>query len=442
MVDTQGKDKVLDNKDLKKAMRKVWWKIIPVVFIFYVIAFLDRVNIGFAISSIESQLSLSAAVLGLAAGIFFIGYFIFEVPGTYYVEKIGAKKIITIFLIGWGIFAALTGISSDALELYFFRFMTGLMEGAFFPGIIYYISLWFPTRSRATAMALFLTAIPISIIIGAPVASAIIVTKFLGWRYLFYIEGLLAIVAGVFAPFIMTNRPQDAKWLTKNEKNALISKLEEEKRKATKFAKQTVLAALTNVRTILLVLIYFFLSIGIYAIAIWTPDIIQLASSSGIVHTGYLVAFLWIVILVSMVVNGWHSDKTGERLIHVIVPFSLGIIGSLIAMIFIHNFVILYLGLIIIGIGTQAGVAVFWSFPTRYLTVGAAAAAIGLINAFGGLGGFVGPYAIGDIKTATGSFYLAYSLVLVSFVLAIIFMLILNNMDKKENAANKNKKAK
>jgi ACS family tartrate transporter-like MFS transporter len=150
--------------ELDKALRKVWLRITPIVFLFYVIAFLHRVNISFAISSMESQLGLTAAVLGLASGIFFIGCFIFQVPGTYYVEKIGAKKIITVFLIGWGIFAALTGASSSAPELYFFRFM----EGAFFPGIIYYISLWFPARRRATAMALFLTAIPVSEIIGAP----------------------------------------------------------------------------------------------------------------------------------------------------------------------------------------------------------------------------------------------------------------------------------
>lgn len=401
---------------------------------FYVIAFLDRVNISFAISSIESQLGLSAAVLGLASGIFFIGYSIFQVPGTYYVEKIGAKRIITVFLIGWGVFASLTGISSDAFELYFFRFMTGFMEGAFFPGLIYYIGLWFPTRWRTTAMALFLVAIPVSEIIGAPVASAIVATNFLGWRYLFYIEGGLAVVAGLFAPFIITNRPEDAKWLTPGEKDALVAKLEEEKKKAAGVVKQSVLSALTDVRSVLLMLTYFFLNIGIYAIAIWTPDIVQLASKSGIVDTGYLVSILWGVILISMVLNGWHSDKTGERFKHIVVPFSLGILGSLIAMSFVNNFALLYVGLIIIGIGAQAGVSVFWSLPTRYLTAGAAAAAIGLINAVGGLGSFTGPYIIGDIQTATGSFYLGYGLVLASFVVAIACLFALAYVDRKRSA--------
>jgi len=419
------------NVYLKSGIRKMWWRIIPVVFIFYVISFLDRTNIGFAIPNIETSLHVSAAVLGLASGIFFIGYFIFEVPGTYYVEKIGAKTIIGIFLGGWGVFAALVGISSNALELYFFRFMLGFMEGAFFPGVIYYLSLWFPLKHRATATALFLLAIPTSEIIGAPLASYLIVT--FGWRYLFFVEGGLAIIAAAFVPFVLTNRINDAKWLTREEKAALLDEFNREMEEKKKIVKPTIFSALTNKRTILLILTYFFLLIGVYAIAIWVPDILFLATKSGIVHTSYLVSLLWVVILISMIFNGWHSDRTMERYYHTIIPFILGVIGSIIALTLIHSFIGLYIGLIIIGIGTQAGVAPFWTYPTRYLSSGMAAAAIGLINAFGGLGGFVGPYFIGYVESATKSFALGYMLVLVSFILAIVTLSLLVHLDKKES---------
>ena len=227
-----------DTHVLNETIRKLWVRIIPFVFILYVIAFLDRVNIGFAEVPMHQLLGFSYSALGLASGIFFIGYFIFQMPGTYLVDKIGAKVVIAIFLAGWGVFGILVGTVTNVMELYIYRFIEGFMEGAFFPGVIYYLSIWFPQKWRAQAVALFMMAIPVSEIINGPLAGYIITT--IGWRWLFYIEGLLALIFAPIAYIYMTNRPSEAAWLSPEEKNALISVLNKEAEEAAKKVKQSI----------------------------------------------------------------------------------------------------------------------------------------------------------------------------------------------------------
>jgi len=407
---------------LNRALRKLWVRIIPFVFVLYIIAFMDRGNIGYSISSMEATVpAFTPYVLGLASGIFFIGYFVFQMPGTYLVEKWSARAIIAIFLFGWGIFAMLTGTARTPVTLYTFRFITGFMEGGFFPGIIYYLSNWFPSKQRALAISLFMTAIPVSEIIAAPVSTRIIATY--GWPAMFYIEGIPAIIFAIATYFYLTNKPKDAKWLDPDEKSALISVLEAEAKEAASKAKQSIGKALSNPVTIILALVYFFWVTTLYAGAIWTPDIVELGGKLGLVGTGNYVALIWIIGLIAMVVWGRHSDKTGERIYHTAIPLAIGAVGTILAIAFPSSFTMLYIGLILVTIGFLSNFGSFWSLPTKYLTGATAAVAIGMINSIGNLGGFVGPYAIGYIKSATGSFALAYGLLTIFFILALILTL-------------------
>lgn len=401
---------------VEDVVRKLWGRIIPLVFILYIIAFLDRTNIGFTIVPMHQELGFSYAALGLASGIFFIGYFIFQMPGTYLVDRVGARLIVAIFLAGWGIFSILVGTVTNIIQLYVYRFMVGFMEGAFFPGIIYYLSLWFPQRWRAQAVALFMTAIPVSTIINGPLAGYIITT--LGWRWVFYIEGLLALIFAPIAYVLMTNRPEDAKWLSEDEKRVLLERLRAEAEEAAKRAKQSIWSALANPVTIILALIYFFWVSDFYAINIWTPAIVKLATPYGYVVVGFIVAIIWIIGLIWMVLWGRHSDKTLERIHHTAIPLILGAVGAAITAAFPNNFAALFIGLVLMTMGILGGFGSFWSLPTMYLTGAVAAVAIGFINSIGNLGGFVGPYIVGYIRTVTHSFMLAYITFIVFFIIA------------------------
>jgi len=401
---------------VEDVVHKLWGRIIPLVFILYVIAFFDRTNIGFTIVPMHQELGFSYAALGLASGIFFIGYFIFQMPGTYLVDKVGAKLIIAIFLAGWGIFAILVGTVTNIIQLYVYRFMVGFMEGAFFPGIIYYLSLWFPQKWRAQAVALFMTAIPVSTIINGPLAGYIITT--LGWRWVFYIEGLLAVIFAPITYVLMTNRPADAKWLAEDEKRVLLERLRAEAEEAAKRAKQSIWSALANPVTIILALIYFFWITDFYAVDIWTPAIVKLATPYGYLVVGVIVAIIWIIGLIWMVLWGRHSDRTLERVHHTAIPLILGAVGAAIAAAFPTNFAALFIGLVLMTMGILGGFGSFWSLPTIYLTGAVAAVAIGFVNSIGNLGGFSGPYIVGYIETATHSFVLAYVTLIIFFIIA------------------------
>ncbi len=405
---------------LEKVVGKLWGRIIPFVFILYIIAFFDRTNIGFTIVPMHEELGFSYAALGLASGIFFIGYFIFQMPGTYLVEKIGARTIVAIFLFGWGLFGLLVGTVTNIIQLYVYRFLVGFMEGAFFPGIIYYLSLWFPQKWRAQAVSLFMTAIPVSTIINSPLASYIIVT--LGWRWVFYIEGLLAMIFAPIAYFFITNRPRDAKWLSDEEKAVLEQALNAEREEAAKRAKQSIWSALANPVTIILALIYFFWITDFYAVNIWTPAIEKLGSSYGYLVIGIIVAIIWIIGLIWMVLWGRHSDKTLERIHHTAIPLIIGTVGSALALAFPSNFTVVTIALILMTMGILGGFGSFWSLPTLYLSGAAAAVAIGLINSVGNLGGFVGPYIVGYVETATHSFALAYLILTIFFIIAAVLV--------------------
>jgi ACS family tartrate transporter-like MFS transporter len=415
---------------LKNALKKISIRLIPWVFVLYIIAFIDRSNMGFAIPGMESQLAISAAVAGLAGGIFFFGYFVFQIPGTYLVHKHGAKIMIFIFLLAWGIFAIINGLVQNATQLYIMRFLIGFAEGAFFPGVIYYLSIWFPSKQRAAAVAMFMAAIPVSQIIAGPISGEIV--SLLGWRYVFFIEGIPAVIFAFLTFFYLTNRPIDARWLPREEKDALMSKLKKENEEIEKNrGKYKFTQAFKDPKSILLVIAYFFWMIELYAVSIWMPDILLLGEKKGIVNAGIGVGIIWFIGLIAMVIWGRHSDKKEERIHHTGIGFVIGLIGGIISMYSLDNFYLLAIGLTLLVIGILVPFGPFWAIPTKYLTAGAAAVTIGLINSIGNLGGFVGPYAIGYVKTATGNFILAYSLFAIFFAISVIAIYVLKFYDRK-----------
>jgi ACS family tartrate transporter-like MFS transporter len=431
MEPVSEKEKVnISEESLGKAIKKAWLRVIPWILVLYIIAYIDRINISFAIPGMEVTLGITAAIAGLASGIFFIGYFIFQVPGTYMIHKYGARIMITIFLIGWGVFGIINGYVQNAVELYIIRFMIGFFEGAFFPGLIYYISTWFPKKQVAAATALFMTAVPIANIIGSPISGAIV--SAFGWRYVFIIEGIPAIIFGILNWFYLTNRPVDAKWLKEDERKALMDKLLDEQKNVEQVqGKYTIGKALKNPKTIALALIYFFWVTNLYAINIWSPTILLLGSKYGLSYIGWILAGVWLIGLVAMVSWAWHSDKTQERIHHTAIPLIIGLVGALLAVVSKENLGLLLFALILIVMGVLMGFGSFWSLPTKFLTAEAAATTIGLVNSIGNLGGFAGPYIIGFIKTATGSFILGYSVIAIFFVLGVILLYVLKFADRR-----------
>jgi len=415
---------------LKSAIRKNWLRIIPWLLLLYIINYLNRITISFAIPGIESSLGITAEMAGLASGIFFIGYFIFQIPGTFLVHKYGARTMVTLFLIGWGVFSILNSYVQSVIELYIVRFMIGFMEGAFFPGLIYYISFWFPKKQMARANALFLTAVPISNIIGSPILGNIV--SLYGWRIAFTFGGIPAIIFGILTWFYLPDFPDKAPWLSDKEKTTLLNEIMSENQIIEKSqGKYTISKAFKEKKTILLSIIYFFWMTNLFAILIWSPDILLLGSKYGISYIGWILAGVWLIGLIAMVSWAWHSDKTGERLHHTSLGLLIALVGSIIAFFSSKNLYLLLFALILLVSGLLMPFGSFWAIPTEFLTAEAAATSIGLINSIGNLGGFIGPYLIGLIETTTGSFIFGYSLIALFFILAIISIYILKFLYKK-----------
>ncbi|RNC28782.1 MAG: putative tartrate transporter [Candidatus Dichloromethanomonas elyunquensis] len=392
----------------KRTIRKLTTRIIPYIFILYIISFLDRVNIGYAALTMNKALSLSSSVFGLISGIFFIGYFIFEVPSNIILHKIGARIWIARIMVTWGIVVIITAWAANATHLYILRFLLGLAEAGFFPGIILYLTLWFPAKQQARAIALFMSAMPVSNIIGAPISAWFLGFTHLGWegwRWLFVWEGLPAVIFGIITIFYLTDRPEQAKWLSDEEKNWLTTKLKEEHEAKIAAKKLTTKEALANRRVWYLSLVYFFSQNGLFGVGFWLPTIIKgFSNSLSNQQVGFIAMIPYIVAGVSMIFVARHSDRTGERRIHTAIPPLVGAIG-LIGSGMSHDPVVQIIMLSIATAGIFSYYACFWSMTSTFLTGAAAAVGIAVINSIGNLGGFVGPYTIGLLKDATGSVY-------------------------------------
>lgn len=419
----------------ERTLKKIMTHIMPFIFILYIVAFLDRVNLGYAALTMNKALSLSSSVFGLISGIFFLGYFIFEIPSNIIMHKIGARVWIARILVSWGIVVMITAWAANATHLYILRFLLGVAEAGFFPGIILYLTYWFPAKQQARAFAIFMTALAVSNIIGAPVSTWILGFKHLGWdgwRWLFIWEGAPAVIMGFVTWFYLTDRPEQAKWLTAEEKNWLIGKLKEEHNAKVAVKHLSNKEAMANSRVWHLAFIYFFLVTGLYGIGFWLPTIIK--GFSKILtnqQVGFITMIPYIVGAISMVLVARHSDRTGERRLHTAIPPLIGglaLIGSGLT----GNPLIQLIMLSIATAGIYSFFGSFWSLPAIFLTEASAAVGIAVINSVGNLGGFVGPYAIGALKDATGSvfsgLYFLAACLIVTFILVMAI--------RKENATS------
>jgi len=411
-----------------RVRKKRLLRIIPFIFILYIITFLDRVNISYAALKMTNALHFDATIFGLGAGIFFIGYFILEIPVTVWIEKWSARKWIARIMIGWGIVSVLTAFINTDGQFYALRFALGLGEAGFFPGIILYISHWFRGKEKAIAYSMFMTAVPISQIIGAPISTHILTINWFdmdGWRWLFVLEGIPSVILGIVAFFYMTDKPSQAKWLNPEEKKWLHDELENEKQiKKNKF-KLSWKQAVKERDVVILVLIYFFWITGFYGLGFFLPTIIDGLSNISLTTVGYLVAIPYIAAFVSLLIVGRSSDKRNERKLHAFFSLLVGAVGLGLSILVYPNLVLSMIMFTIATVGIYSAFGPFWSLPTIFLTETSAAVSIGLINSIGNLGGFIGPSIIGYLKTNTGTYVAGNVFLISSLLVAATLILVL-----------------
>jgi MFS transporter, ACS family, tartrate transporter len=410
----------------KRVLRKITLRIVPFVMLLYFIAFIDRVNIGFAALTMNKELGFSPTVFGLGAGIFFLGYFLFEVPSNLVLDKVGARIWIARVMITWGLISGAMAFVQGPNSFYTLRFLLGAAEAGFFPGIILYLSYWFPARQRAAVTAIFMAAAPLSTVLGSPVSGALLEMHGLlglsGWQWMFIVEAVPALILGVVVLFYMTDRPEKAKWLCDDERRWLVNTMNAEAANKAGTASHSVWHGLVDLRVIALSLVYFGTSAGLYTLGIWAPQIIKEFGLSSL-QVGFLNALPGIVAVVAMVLWARHSDRTGERTWHVVGACVLASLGLMFAG-FAGTVLAVLLALTLVNIGISAAKPPLWSMPTMFLSGSAAAAGIATINSIGNLGGFVGPAMIGWIKDLTGSFqgglYFVAGLLVLSAVLTLV----------------------
>ena len=387
------------------AIRAISWRLIPFLVLAYFLAYLDRVNLGFAALTMNAELKFSPTIFSWGAGIFFIGYFIFEVPSNLALEKFGASRWIARIMVTWGIISALMAAVSGVWSFYGLRFLLGVAEAGFFPGIILYLTYWYPAEYRARFLAAFAIAVPVSTVIGAPISGLLLgldgALGLKGWQWLFIIEGVPSVLLGIITWFYLTDRPAKADWLTAEQKAWLSAKLESEIA-AKQAAKHLTLGqALSSPKVLTLSLIYFGFVGALYGMQFWLPQIVKAFGYSN-AQTGFVTAVPYLFGTVAMILWARHSDATRERVMHVGAPLlltavALGVCG------YMDNPYVTMVALIVAAIGIFCTFAVFWTLPTAWLSGTAAAGAIALINSIGNLAGFGGPYLIGWVKEATGS---------------------------------------
>jgi D-galactonate transporter len=389
--------------DEDEVYAKVTRRLIPFLFLCYIVAYLDRVNVGFAKLQMQSDLRLSDTVYGIGAGIFFIGYFFFEVPSNLLMRKVGARLWIARIMITWGLISAATMFTKGALTFYGLRFLLGLAEAGFFPGVILYLTDWYPARRRARVVAWFMMAIAVTGVIGGPLSGWILQAcsragGLAGWRWLFLLEGIPSVVIGIAVLFYLDNGVREAKWLADAERQLLLTNLESEER--TK-RHMSVGQALRNPWVLLFSAIYFCISMGLYGIGFWLPQIIKNTGVKDPLGIGLLTAIPYGCAAIAMVLAGKSSDLHRERRWHFAVVATAGGLGLIFSTWFPSNVPVALAALSLATAGILSSFPLSWTMPTALLTGSAAAAGIALVNSIGGLAGFVSPYLVGWIADRT-----------------------------------------
>ena len=426
----------------KRTLRKITWRIVPFIMILYLIAYIDRVNIGFAAITMKEDLGFTASILGFGAGIFFLGYFLFEVPSNIILHKVGARIWIARVMVTWGIIAGGMAFVESSTSFYVMRFLLGVAEAGFFPGIILYLSYWFPARNRAGVIALFMAAAPIATAIGSPISAALLemhgIMGLAGWQWMFLIEAVPAVIQGVVVFFYMTDRPEKAAWLKPDEREWLVKTMQAEDANKGGQQQHSILRGLANPRVLALALIYFGTSAGLYTLGIWAPQIIKELGVSSMT-VGLLNAIPPIISVVAMILWSRHSDKTNERTWHVALACLTAAVGLAIAASTGIMFGLIA-ALTIVNVGISCSKPPLWSMPTMFLSGAAAATGIATINSIGNLGGFAGPAMIGWVKDQTGSFagglYFVAGLLILSTVLTLVLSFTQKNKANSAELSN------
>jgi MFS family permease len=408
--------------------RKVDVRVVPFLFLCFILAYLDRVNVRFAKLQMLKDLSLSDAAFATGAGIFFIGYFFFEVPSNVLLKKFGARMWIARIMISWGVISACMIFVKGERSFYAMRFLLGLAEAGFFPGVIFYLTLWYPSKLRSTRTAWFVAAIAVSGVVGNPVSGWIMDTlsgamKLAGWQWLFLSEGIPSILVGLVVIFYLESSIEEAKWLTREEKTLLAQNLESEDKHKTEHKLSD---AFTSGKVWALCAIYFTLMIGLYGIAFWLPTIVKAFGMKGYLRVGLITAIPYGVAVIGMIVLSNHSDKTGERRLHYVRNVVAGAVGLVLSGVFASNPVLAIIFLSVGTLGVIGSMPLFWPLPSAFLAGTAAAAGIGIVNSVGNLGGYVGPnipiWARYFSKDPSAALYIIAGILMVGAVLTYFFI--------------------
>lgn len=407
---------------LDSARRKAFRRLLPVLFLSYVIAYVDRQNVAVAkLTMIKDLPGFDNAVIGLGAGVFFLGYFLLEIPGSLMVERWSARKWICRIMVSWGLMAGLTAAVTTPNQFYVVRFLLGLAEAGFFPGVIVYLTHWFPSRDRAKALSYFLIATPFAQVMSPKISNMLLkigttevvngetinhplVLGMTGWQWVYVFWAIPAVLLGIGVLFLLTDRPSQAKWLTTEEKEALESQLAEERAHSTKGKRMTVFEALRHPKVLLLALAYFCTVTGSYGVEFFMPSILKDWYALSLDNLTWLIMLPPLVAVGGQLLTGWSSDHFKERKLHATLPIILGA-GALGLMPFSQGNLVLTVTLFMLAFaGFKAYMPAFWSLPNLFLAEAAAAGSIGLINSVGNLGGFLGPTLMGKVQTLTGSY--------------------------------------
>ena len=400
----------LTSDDARRAavIARVNRRIIPFAFICYVVAYIDRVNIGFAARELQQDLGLSATEYGLGAGLFFLGYCLFEIPSNLILERVGARRWIARIMIGWGFVSMGMMFVSGTASFYAARVILGIAEAGFFPGMVLYLTYWIPASERARTGALFMMAAPIAIIIGAPISESLLSLNgalgLKGWQWLFVLEGLPAVALGVIALRVLTDRPEQAGWLPAREREWLGRTMAAERAQRAAGHGTSVFEGFRSPKVWLLAAIYFLNTTVTYGVFLWLPKILRDLSGEDGWQLSVITAIPFVAALIGMVLIGRHSDRTGERKRHVAACALTAATGLVLAAFFTEHLVLLVLSFTLSQIGQRSVMSVFWSIPPLVLGGTAAAAGIALINAVGNLGGFFGPSIMGWVRDTTGGY--------------------------------------
>ncbi|MBP0619448.1 MFS transporter [Cupriavidus sp. LEh25] len=384
---------------------KVMWRLLPFLFLCYMCAYLDRINVGYAKLQMMQDLGLSDAIYGLGAGIFFVGYLLFEVPSNLILLRVGARRWIARIMVTWGLISAAMMFVKSPTSFYIMRFLLGVAEAGFIPAILLYLTYWFPASRRSKVTALFLTGIPMSGVIGGPLSGWIMSAMhgshgMAGWQWLFLLEGIPTVLVGVMAYFYLDDKVADARWLSAEQRTMIEKNLAAESKG---HALHSIRDGLTNPRILLLSLIYFFFTMGLYGVSFWLPTIVKASGVSDPLDIGLLSAIPYAAATAAMILVGQSSDTRGERRWHLALPGAIGALGLCVSVAYATNTAVAMLALTIGTMGIMTTISQFWTLPPAILGGAAAAAGIALANSVGSISGVISPYLIGWVQTNTGT---------------------------------------